>query len=104
MPRGLSIVTLRGKSQCLYLRVIATTQMMVFPAIIMLLATTEAIVIERARGPLTTPGPTRIEKSASEVALTWLDDRTLKIRLTDNTMVKILLTPADNIPGLFVPC
>ena len=50
MPRGLSIVTLRGKSQCLYLRVIATTQMMVFPAIIMLLATTEAIVIERARG------------------------------------------------------
>ena len=34
----------------MYLRVIATTQMMVFPAIIMLLATTKATVVERARG------------------------------------------------------
>ena len=50
MPRDQSIATLRKKSQCLYLRVIATTQMMVFPAIIMLLATTEATVVERARG------------------------------------------------------
>ena len=55
-------------------------------------------------GPVTTPGPTRIEKSPSEVALTWLDDQTMKIRLADNTTDKILLAPADNIPGVFVPC
>ena len=55
-------------------------------------------------GPVTTPGPTRIEKSPSEVALTWLDDQTMKIRLADNTTDKILLIPADNIPGVFVPC
>ena len=38
------------------------------------------------------------------MALTWLDDRTLKIRFADNTTDKILLIPADNIPGLSVPC
>ena len=53
---------------------------------------------------MTTPAPTRIEKTASKMALTWLDDRTLKIRFADNTTDKILLIPADNIPGLSVPC
>ena len=44
----------------------------------------------------------RIEKSASDITLAWLDDQTLKIVLADNTTDKILLNPANNIPGL--PC
>ena len=50
------------------------------------------------------PGPTSVEKSASEIKLTWLDEQTLEMRLADNTTDKILLTPANNIPGVVVPC
>jgi len=78
------------------------TRMIVSVVIIVIIAKIEANLVDR--GPLTLPGPTRIKKSPSEVALTWLDDQTMKIRLADNTTDKILLAPADNMPGLFVPC
>ena len=51
-----------------------------------------------------TPGPTRIEQLPSEIALTWIDERTLEMALSDNTTYKIPLVPAENIPGLVVPC
>ena len=49
-------------------------------------------------------GPVRIEKLPSKVALTWVDERTLEMVLADNTTYKIPLVPAENIPGLVVPC
>ena len=52
--------------------------------------------------PLVTPGPTRIEQLPSEIALTWIDERTLEMALSDNTTYKIPLVPAENIPGLVV--
>ena len=49
-------------------------------------------------------GPVRIEKSPSDVALTWLDEQTLEMVLADNTTHQILLNVAENIPGLVAPC
>ena len=34
----------------------------------------------------------------------WLDENTLSIQFADNTTDKIFLSPANNIPGLIVPC
>ena len=34
----------------------------------------------------------------------WLDENTLTILFADNTTDKIFLSPANNIPGLIVPC
>ena len=34
----------------------------------------------------------------------WLDENTLTIQFADNTTDKIFLSPANNIPGLIVPC
>ena len=34
----------------------------------------------------------------------WLDENTLSIQFADNTTDKIFLSPANNIPGLVVPC
>ena len=49
-------------------------------------------------------GPT-VEKSPSRgVALTWLDGETLEMKLADNTTYKIILTMAENIPGVVDPC
>ena len=42
--------------------------------------------------------------SPSEIKLTWLDEQTLEMRMADNTTDKILLSPANNIPGIVVPC
>ena len=53
---------------------------------------------------MTTPGLRTIKDSQSEVALTWLDDWTLRIRFADNTTDVISLKLADNIPGVVVPC
>ena len=45
-------------------------------------------------------GPT-VEKSPSRgVALTWLDEETLEMKMADNTTYKIILTVAENIPGV----
>ena len=49
-------------------------------------------------------GPT-VEKSPSRgVALTWLDEETLEMKMADNTTYKIILTVAKNIPGVVDPC
>ena len=55
-------------------------------------------------GSLTKPGLRTIKNSQSEVALTWLDDRTLRIRFADNSTDVISLKLANNIPGIVVPC
>merc|ERR1711962_1088441 len=51
-------------------------------------------------------GRTRVETSysPSEIKLGWLDENTLTIQFADNTTDKIFLFPANNIPGLVVPC
>ena len=49
-------------------------------------------------------GPT-VEKSPSRgVALTWLEEETLEMKLADNTTHQILLSVAENIPGVVDPC
>ena len=42
--------------------------------------------------------------SPTEIKLGWLDENTLTIQFADNTTDKIFLSPANNIPGLIVPC
>ena len=42
--------------------------------------------------------------SPTEIKLSWLDENTLTIQFADNTTDKIFLSPANNIPGLVVPC
>merc|ERR1711962_433306 len=51
-------------------------------------------------------GRTRVETSYSptEIKLGWLDENTLTILFADNTTDKIFLSPANNIPGVIVPC
>ena len=55
-------------------------------------------------GSLTKPGLRTIKNSQSEVALTWLDVRTLRIRFADNSTDLSSLKLANNIPGIVVQC
>ena len=41
--------------------------------------------------PLTTHGSRGFEKASSEITLTWLDEETLEMKLTDNTTHEIAL-------------
>ena len=49
-------------------------------------------------------GPTVEKSPSSDVALTWLDEETLEMKMADNTTYKIILTVAENIPGIVDPC
>ena len=49
------------------------------------------------------PRPPRIT-SQSEIKLSWINEKTLRIVFQDNSTDKIHLVAADNIPGLVVPC
>ena len=49
------------------------------------------------------PRPPRIT-SHSEIKLSWLNEKTLRIVFKDNSTDKIHLVAANNIPGLVVPC
>jgi len=70
--------------------------------LVVLLATIGSI---QGDSPSLLPGPTSVERSPSEIKLTWLDEQTLEMRLlADNSTDKIFLSPANNIPGLVVPC
>jgi len=75
-----------------------------------MLASTMVVVLFATIGslqgdsPSLLPGPTSVERSGSEIKLSWVDEQTLEMRLPDNTTAKIPLTPANNIPGIVVPC
>jgi len=49
------------------------------------------------------PRPPRIT-SQSEIKLSWINEKTLRIVFQDDSTDKIHLVAADNIPGLVVPC
>ena len=53
---------------------------------------------------MTTHGSRGFEKASSEITLTWLDEETLEMKLTDNTTHEIELIAAKNILGVDVPC